>query len=176
MAEKIIAEAKRQGVDPALALAVAYHEGGFNPNARGLDGEIGTFQLMAATAANLGVTDRSDPDQNIFGGVTYLRQQIARFGNTRQALAAYNGGPGIVRSDGSYSNTSIRSLSLPTTRVFGIKSPLARSAAAVIHPRLKGWSDRSAHQATPAAISVSNTRWTKTPRPALPMPASPMSG
>ncbi len=119
MAEKIIAEAKRQGVDPALALAVAYHEGGFNPNARGLDGEIGTFQLMAATAANLGVTDRSDPDQNIFGGVTYLRQQIARFGNTPRRLRPIMAGRASCAPMGAIPTPSIRSLSLPTTRVFG---------------------------------------------------------
>jgi soluble lytic murein transglycosylase-like protein len=104
IANKIIAKAREMGVDPALALSVAYHEGSLNPNARGADGEIGTFQLMAGTAAGLGVTDRSNLDQNIWGGIKYLKQQLTRFGDVRQALAAYNGGPGIVRRDGSYSN------------------------------------------------------------------------
>ena len=51
------------------------------------------MQLMPGTARELGVTDRSDPQQNIDGGLRYLLQQYRRFGNWWDALAAYNGGP-----------------------------------------------------------------------------------
>lgn len=86
-------EAGRQGVSPALAIAVAYVESGFNQGARGRDGEIGVFQLLPATAADLGV-DPYDQFGNIRGGVAYLRQMLATCGGREDyALAAYNSGP-----------------------------------------------------------------------------------
>jgi soluble lytic murein transglycosylase-like protein len=88
----IEAEAQAQGVDPTLAVAVANQESGLNPSALGSSGEIGLFQLMPATAASLGV-DPSDVSQNIQGGIRYLKEQLSTFGDTAQALAAYNWGP-----------------------------------------------------------------------------------
>lgn len=93
----IIAEAGAQGVPAELALEVAHAESGFNQDARGSSGEVGVFQLMEDTAADLGV-DRYDLQQNIHGGVKYLAQQLARFGDPVQAVAAYNAGPGAVGS------------------------------------------------------------------------------
>lgn len=83
------------GVDPKLALALAKQESRFNQSARSPKGAVGVFQLMPATAADMGV-DPFDPAQNIAGGVEYLRRQLVRFGDTKLALAAYNAGPGAV--------------------------------------------------------------------------------
>jgi soluble lytic murein transglycosylase-like protein len=90
--QAIIAEAQSQGVDPNLALAVASRESGLNQNAIGAAGEIGIFQLMPATAAQLGVDPR-DPLQNIRGGISFLRAMWQQFGSWDLALAAYNWGP-----------------------------------------------------------------------------------
>lgn len=58
---------------------------------------FGLTQLMAATAAGLGV-NRYDVEGNLRGGARYLRQQLDRFGQVHLALAAYNAGPGRVRN------------------------------------------------------------------------------
>ena len=85
--------ALRYGVDPSIALAVAKQESGFNQGARGAAGEVGIFQLMPGTAADLGVNPYSE-SENIQGGIAYLSQLYRQFGDWAKALAAYNGGPG----------------------------------------------------------------------------------
>ena len=92
----VVSEAMRQGVDPALALAVAANESSFNPGATSRVGAQGVMQLMPATAKWLGVSDPYDPVQNIRGGVKYIKQLIGQFGDSRTAVAAYNFGPGNV--------------------------------------------------------------------------------
>ena len=94
----ITSTAQAYGVSPALALAVAQQESGFNQSAVGSSGEIGVFQLMPGTAAGLGV-DPANLQQNVQGGVAYLAQLLSQFGgNTALALAAYNAGPGAASS------------------------------------------------------------------------------
>jgi soluble lytic murein transglycosylase-like protein len=100
--QQIVAAASSAGVDPAIALAVAQRESGFNQNAIGSSGEVGIFQLMPATAAGLGVNPY-DVTQNIQGGISYLGSLFAQFGDWNDALAAYNWGPAnVVNAGGIY--------------------------------------------------------------------------
>jgi len=88
--------AYQYGVDPALALAVARQESNFNQAAVSPAGAIGVFQLMPATAADLGVNPRI-LEENIDGGVRYLAWLGERYGNDPALLlAAYNWGLGNV--------------------------------------------------------------------------------
>jgi soluble lytic murein transglycosylase-like protein len=96
IANKVAAEAQKQGLDPRLALALVAQESAGNPFARSAAGAIGLTQLMPTTAHALRLTDPYDLDQNLTGGLRYLKAQIERFGSLRLALAAYNSGPGLV--------------------------------------------------------------------------------
>jgi len=94
--DPIIEEASRTyGVDSSLIRAMIQVESSGNPFAVSPAGAQGLMQLMPSTAADLGVKDAFDPDQNIMAGTRYLRQLLDRYqGNLRLALAAYNWGMG----------------------------------------------------------------------------------
>ena len=93
----IEAHARQHGLEADLVRAVIQVESGFNPYAVSAKGAMGLMQLMPATATELGVVNPFEPEQNIRGGVAYLRRLLDRFGHKMElALAAYNAGPGAV--------------------------------------------------------------------------------
>lgn len=100
IANKVAASAQRQGVDPQLATNIAHTESRFRSDVTSPAGAVGPMQLMPATAKSLGV-DPNDVDQNIDGGVKYLKQLSDKYnGDPRLIAAAYNAGPHAVDTHG----------------------------------------------------------------------------
>lgn len=82
-------------VDPDLLRAIAQQESGGDPDALSSAKALGVMQIMPETAKDLGVTDRRDPEQSIYGGAKYMRQLLDRYkGDVTSAVGAYNTGPG----------------------------------------------------------------------------------
>jgi hypothetical protein len=103
--------AKRYGVDPELFVSLVQRESGFDPGARGKDGEVGLTQIMSETGINPGfgvtpIQDRNDPVDNLRFGAEYLGALIKNYdGDVAMALMAYNGGSGNV-AKGTISNAA----------------------------------------------------------------------
>jgi soluble lytic murein transglycosylase-like protein len=93
----IEAAARAHGVESALVHAVISAESGYNPAALSKAGARGLMQLMPATAQRYGVQNIMDPQENISGGVKYLKDLLQMFqGNMELAVAAYNAGENAV--------------------------------------------------------------------------------
>jgi soluble lytic murein transglycosylase-like protein len=88
-------------VDPKLVHAIIQVESGYNPRALSRKGARGLMQLIPATAARFGVRNSYNPEQNIEGGVTYLKYLLDLFGgNVPLSVAAYNAGENAVLKKG----------------------------------------------------------------------------
>ncbi|WP_089729624.1 lytic transglycosylase domain-containing protein [Candidatus Thiosymbion oneisti] len=84
-------------LDPNLVFAVIEAESGFNPQALSSRNARGLMQLIPATAERFGVRDVWDPEQNLKGGMAYLRWLLDHFdGDVKLALAGYNAGERVV--------------------------------------------------------------------------------
>jgi soluble lytic murein transglycosylase-like protein len=94
-------KAMKHNIDPRLVQAVISAESNWNPNAVSPKGAVGMMQLMPKTARDMGVSNPLNADENIEGGVKYLRYLLNKFGgNLALALAAYNAGPSLVEKVG----------------------------------------------------------------------------
>ncbi len=88
-------------IDWHLLAAIAYQESHWNPDAVSPTGVRGIMMLTNAAAAEVGVTDRTDPQQSIIGGAHYLTRVMDKIPERIQgqdriwfALAGYNVGFG----------------------------------------------------------------------------------
>jgi len=88
-------------LDWQLLAAISYQESHWNSRARSHTGVRGLMMLTKVTAKEVGVSNRVDPIQSIYGGAKYFKKVYNRIpsdiqGNDRKwmALAAYNVGYG----------------------------------------------------------------------------------
>ncbi len=94
--QQITRIANETGLDPKLLHALVIIESAYDSRAISPVGAQGLTQLMPGTAAELGVRDAFDSEENLRAGARYLAIQIGRFSDIRLALAAYNSGPNRV--------------------------------------------------------------------------------
>jgi len=93
--------APEYGVYPRLAMAIIRAESNFNPAALSPKNAQGLMQLIPETAERFNVKKPFDPEQNIRGGLSYLRWLLAYFkGDVALVAAAYNAGEGAVNRFG----------------------------------------------------------------------------
>ena len=101
IAKMIRSLAPNYSLDPNLVLAVVEAESGFNSKARSPKNAQALMQLIPATASRFGVKDVWDPEQNLRGGMAYLRWLLDHFdGDVKLALAGYNAGEKAVERHG----------------------------------------------------------------------------
>lgn len=95
--------AARHGLPAGLLEAVAYRESRFRPDiingdVRSSAGAVGIMQILPRWHPEVGEAGALDPATAIPYAAKYLRQLFEQFGSWRLALAAYNWGPGNLRT------------------------------------------------------------------------------
>jgi soluble lytic murein transglycosylase len=105
----VTAYARHYRVPVALVRAIVEHESNWQPCVISPKGAVGLMQLMPATAKRLGVTDRCNLDQNVYGGVRYLAWLMQRFHNDLRLVAgAYFVGEDTISRRGlDYRNSEV---------------------------------------------------------------------
>ena len=96
-------------VPPELVHAIIEAESAWQPRAVSSKGAAGLMQLMPATAATFGATNRFEIEQNIRGGVAFLARLFRLFnGDLRLVTAAYVAGEERIILGGlRYSNAEV---------------------------------------------------------------------
>lgn len=109
--EKVVALFRKYGdqydVDHLLMIAQGFQESQLDQNARSAVGAIGIMQIMPATGKELKVGDIRVLENNVNGGVKYMRFMVDRYFEDEPmtplnkglfTFASYNAGPGRIAS------------------------------------------------------------------------------
>lgn len=106
----VVSTAKRYGVDPRLALALAYQESGFQQGVVSPADAIGAMQVLPSTGRYVSSyvvhrrLDLFDARDNVTAGVALL-SGLVHAAPLDQAVAGYYQGLGSVRKNGMYADT-----------------------------------------------------------------------
>ncbi|QND54690.1 lytic transglycosylase domain-containing protein (plasmid) [Phyllobacterium sp. 628] len=90
--------AKDEHFNIDFAVAVARHESGFRMDSVSPAGAVGLMQLMPATARRFDV-DICNSEDNVRGGIRFLKLLEKKYANPLYVLAAYNAGEGAVEQN-----------------------------------------------------------------------------
>lgn len=107
----IVKTAQRYGVDPRLALGVAWQESGWNQRAVSVANAVGVMQVMPGTGNWCGRMVGQDLDllsaqDNVTAGVVFLRWLTQHADSSDEAIAGYYQGLGSVQKKGMYPDTT----------------------------------------------------------------------
>lgn len=114
-ADLIREEARRQGMDPDLAIRLFTAESGGDPTAVSPKGAVGLGQLLPAAAKEMGLDpkERTDPAKNIRASIGYFMKQQQKYGSPQLAAAAYNWGPGNLDKHLAKNEGKLNTFGLP---------------------------------------------------------------
>ncbi len=140
-------EAQRAGLPSSLLYGVIRQESVFTADVRSKAGALGLMQVMPATGRSMnrrenGSKERPDlrnPAENVQLGAAYLRDLLAEFhGDSAAAVAAYNAGPGRVRSwkraaGGAPMDEFLEGIPITETRVYVKRVLYFQSAYAALY-------------------------------------------
>jgi len=106
----VAATARQEGVDPSLALAVAFHESGFQQRVVSPVDAIGVMQVLPSTGRGISRVagrelDLLDVEDNVLAGVLVLKQLLRATGDGDAALAGYYQGLGSIAKKGRLPQT-----------------------------------------------------------------------
>jgi membrane-bound lytic murein transglycosylase D len=110
--EAMIRELLKEAGLPEDLIFVAMIESGFSPRATSPAAAVGVWQFIPTTGSEMGlridryVDERRDPVKATHAAIRYLKRLYERFGSWPLALAAYNGGPGLVSNTIKRYNTN----------------------------------------------------------------------
>lgn len=102
--EMILETLKEEGL-PEDLIYVAMIESGFSPTAKSHASAVGVWQFIQTTGEAMGlridryVDERRDPVKATRAAAMYLQKQYDRYNSWPLALAAYNGGPGLMNKE-----------------------------------------------------------------------------
>lgn len=92
----IYEEARRAGIEPAMAFGLIAQESGFDPSAIGRSGERGLMQIKPSTARAYEPRITADallhPEANVRLGLRHLKQEVEYFGDPILGLMSYHMG------------------------------------------------------------------------------------
>jgi soluble lytic murein transglycosylase-like protein len=139
---EIQAAADRNHIPASLLNALIMRESSGDPRKTSPKGAKGLTQIMDTTAQEMGVAPGMvfDPLTNMNAGAGYLYKQYQRFGNWREALEAYNTGPG--RADAIRSgnvSSSVKAYADEIIQASGIesnKTPVINAAVKDFHAKM----------------------------------------
>ena len=104
----ILEAAQHTGLSFAIVAAQAYVESGFNPGAVSPAGAEGFWQFLPSTFAAYGSGSPFNFNDETLAYINFMRALLQQFGgNVRNALAAYNAGPGNIGAGLGYADEII---------------------------------------------------------------------
>lgn len=108
--ERVTRIARQHGVDPSLALAIAYQESGWDHSQVSVANAVGTMQVIPSsgewTSQMAGRDlDLLEPEDNITAGVLLLKALTQQASSTSDAIAGYYQGLSSVEDKGMYDDT-----------------------------------------------------------------------
>ncbi|MGA5128793.1 lytic transglycosylase domain-containing protein [Streptomyces olivoreticuli] len=102
---QVSSAAQQLGIPESVVAAQINDESGFNPNVTSYAGAEGIAQFLPGTFREYGHGSPYNPDDAFRAYVNYMGTLLHQFqGNVRNALAAYNAGPGNLRAGYGYAD------------------------------------------------------------------------